>query len=193
MSGGFADPYLYSGTTVLRNRLGLRSADALDRAERNLVRLRYREGVPQGDFDLAHLRAIHRHLFQDVYEWAGELRTVELIKGMTAFMPCRYISSGLADVHRRIVSLRFLGGFDRERFAQEAGRIIGDVNHVHPFREGNGRAQALYLKQLAEQAGHHLDLTAIDGAAWIEASISANGADYEPMGRVILVALAQAE
>lgn len=68
MSGGLADPYLYPGTAVFRNKLGLRNADALDRAERNFVRLRHREGVPHGAFDLTHLRAIHHHLFQDVYE-----------------------------------------------------------------------------------------------------------------------------
>lgn len=152
MSGGFADPYLYPGTSNLRNKLGLRSADALDRAERNLLRLRHREGVPHGDFDLTHLRAIHCHLFQDVYEWAGELRTVELVKGTTAFMPCRYIASGLADAHRRLVGSGFLRGLDRDRFSREAGRIVGDVNHVHPFQEGNGRTQLLYLKQLAGQA-----------------------------------------
>lgn len=143
MSRGFADPYLYPGTTVLRNKLGLRDADALDRAERNLVRLRHREGVPRGEFDLRHLRAIHRHLFQDVYAWAGELRTVELAKGTTAFMPQRYVVSGMADVHRRLVGSGFLRGLDRDGFAREAGQIVGDVNHVHPFREGNGRTQAL--------------------------------------------------
>ena len=117
------------------------------------------------------------------------MRTVELIKGAIAFMPCRYIASGLADVHRRLVGSGFLRGLDRDHFAREAGRIIGDVNHVHPFQEGNGRAQALYIKQLAEQAGHVLNLTTIDGAAWIEASVAAHMADYEPMERVLRVAL----
>lgn len=69
-----ADPYTYPGSTVLRNRLGLTDAVRLDRLERQLVTQRAAEGIPAGGFDLAHLRAIHRHLFQDVYDWAGELR-----------------------------------------------------------------------------------------------------------------------
>lgn len=75
------DPYLYPGAGVLRNRLGLTDPDQLDRVERRLVTQRIIEGAPTGDFDVAHLRAIHRHLFQDVYAWAGELRTVEIAKG----------------------------------------------------------------------------------------------------------------
>ena len=64
--------------TVLRNRLNIRAAPTLEAAERQLVAQRLLEPVPAGDFDLAHLKAIHRHLFQDVYAWAGEIRTVEI-------------------------------------------------------------------------------------------------------------------
>ena len=67
------DPYLYPGTPVLRNKLGLTDPDQFDQMERRLVTQRIAEGVPTGVFDLAHLRAIHHHLFQDVYDWAGEL------------------------------------------------------------------------------------------------------------------------
>jgi cell filamentation protein len=66
----FDDPYVYPGTTILRNRLNIRDSDLLDRIERRLVVQRLREGVPAGSLDLAHLRMIHRHLFHDVYEWA---------------------------------------------------------------------------------------------------------------------------
>ena len=71
--------------TVLRNRLGIRVARTLDAAERQLVAQRFLEAVPTGEFDLSHPKAIHRHLFQDVYDWAGELRTVEIAKGDSRF------------------------------------------------------------------------------------------------------------
>ena len=71
--------------TVLRNRLDIRDAPALEAAERQFVAQRLLEPVPAGDFDLAHLKAIHRHLFQDVYEWAGDVRTVEIAKGESRF------------------------------------------------------------------------------------------------------------
>ena len=110
---------------------------------------RTRRRVPSGAFDLAHLRAIHRHLFQDIYEWAGELRTVEINKGGHQFQFRRYIETGMADVHRRLVQGSFLRDLSVPEFAQQAAVIVGDVNYVHPFREGNGRTHAQYLKQLA--------------------------------------------
>jgi cell filamentation protein len=186
---GADDPYVYPGTSVLRNRLGISDPDFLDRQERALVTLRIRQGVPRGSFDLPHLRTIHRHLFQDVYDWAGELRTVEISKGSQQFQFRQYIQTGMADVHRRLVRARFLRGLSAAEFAAQAAVIVGDINYIHPFREGNGRTQLLYLKQLAAEAGHHLDLAAIAGKQWIAASIASHAADYRPMSEVLAGAL----
>lgn len=188
MSG---DPYLYPGTRTLRNKFGLTDGARLERLERLYAADRAAEGVPRGDFDLAHLKAIHRHLFQDVYDWAGDIRTVEISKGGSQFMLRRFIESGMADVHRRIVAADYFAGLAREAFAAAAGEIMGDVNYVHPFREGNGRAQLLYLHQFCERAGHPLDLRRIDGAAWLAASIAAHRAEYGPMAEAILAALGE--
>jgi cell filamentation protein len=76
-------------------------------------------------------------------------------------------------------------------FARQAAVIIGDVNYIHPFREGNGRTQLQYLKQLAIQAGHRLDLTRIDAAGWIEASKASHTADYALMADAIRRAIAE--
>jgi cell filamentation protein len=184
------DPYVYPSTDVLRNRFGIIDAALLNRVERLLVAQRAREGVPSGDFDLKHLCAIHRHLFRHIYDWAGELRTVEINKGGHQFQFRRYIQTGMHDVHRRLVQSKFLKGLSPDEFARQAGVIICDVNYIHPFREGNGRAQAQYLKQLTAQAGHVVDLRRLDPALWIEASKSSHGADYELMVRVIRQALA---
>ncbi|MGK9053961.1 Fic/DOC family protein [Neorhizobium petrolearium] len=180
-----SDPYVYPGTRILKNKLDIRDAEELDRVERQYVWSRIQEGIPHGHFDLAHLKAIHRRLFQDIFEWAGQVRTVEISKGGSQFQFRQYIETGMADVHRRIVKSNFLRGLDRSSFAAEAGRIIGDVNYVHPFREGNGRTQLQYLKQLAERAGHPLDLTRIHAAGWLEASKEAHRARYDLMGKVI--------
>jgi len=181
------DPYLLADLPVLRNKLGLKDAASLDRHERRLVAQRIRQGAPQGSFDLTHLRAIHRHLFQDIYHWAGDVRTVNLSKDGSHFLNCRHIDTGIGDIRRRLLKSRFLRRLNADAFAIEAGEIMGDLNYVHPFRDGNGRTQLLYLKQLAAQAGHDLDLTALnrEHGAWIEASIAAHGTDYEPM-RVLI-------
>ncbi len=190
MSGD--DRYLYPGSQVLRNRFDISDANRLEFVEREFVVQRTKSGVPNGRFDLQHLQAIHRHLFQDVYDWAGEIRTVELAKGGSRFQFRRFIGTGMADVHRRLRQSGFLRGLNRARFADAAGVIMGDVNHVHPFREGNGRTQLLYLEQLAEQAGHPLDLTRLNPPTWVAASRAANTGNYAPMAEAIGQALERA-
>lgn len=186
MSG---DPYVYPGTRILRNKLDIMDARQLDVFERRITTDRAAEGVPRGEFDLQHLSAIHHHLFQDVYEWAGKPRTVDISKGGSEFMPWSRIETGMNDVHRRVVANGHLRDSSPDDFAREAGRILGDVNHVHPFREGNGRTQLLYLQQLARRAGHKLDLRRIERDPWIEASRRAEDADYVPMSQCIRGAL----
>jgi len=183
------DPYVYPGSHVLRNLLGIRDADKLDKVERRLVTQRTAEGVPTGHFDLWHLKAIHRHLFQDVYDWAGEIRTVEISKDRSQFQFRRFIETGMADVHRRLEQANYLRDLSKEGFAAQAGQIIGDVNYVHPFREGNGRTQLQYLKQLATQAAYHIDLTKFDPALWLAASKDAHQSRYERMQIEILNAM----
>ncbi|WP_127116227.1 Fic/DOC family protein [Shimia sediminis] len=175
--------------TVLRNKLNIRDAESLDRAERLIVQNRSQQGVPSGDFDLPHLKAIHRHLFGAVYDWAGKVRTVEISKGDSQFQPKSFIEAGMKDIHGRIVAAGYFKGTDRDIFAQRGGEIIGDLNHVHPFREGNGRTQRLFLKQLADRAGHRFDIRKLDRDMWMEASARANDCDYTLMQESIRGAL----
>jgi cell filamentation protein len=187
------DPYVYPGTTTLRNRLGLTDPADLDRIERLYVTDRTTRGIPRGSFDLSRLRAIHHHRFQDVYDWAGELRTVEISKGDQQFQFRKYILTGMADVHGRLVRSHFLKGLSSAQFAEQASVVIGDINSIHPFRQGNGRTQLQYLKQLAVSAGHSLNLVHIPASRWIEASISSHSADYRPMAAAIAAALKPAQ
>jgi cell filamentation protein len=85
MYDAVSDAYCYPGTTVLKNRAGLRNQADLDFFEEEATAQRFAEPLPAGEFDLRHLCAIHRHLFQDVYAWAGSLRTVRISKGGSAF------------------------------------------------------------------------------------------------------------
>jgi cell filamentation protein len=183
------DPYTYPGSTILRNKLGITDGARLDNVERALVTQRAAEGIPSGRFDLGHLRAIHRHLFQDLYEWAGEIRQVEIAKDGHQFQFQRYIETGMADVYRRLEKTDFLKGLHPPEFAVAASRIMGDVNYVHPFREGNGRTQMFYLAQLAIKAGHDLDLLRIRPEEWIAASRASHGGDCDPIAKEIANAL----
>jgi len=183
------DPYLYPDSHVLRNKLGITDPKMLDAMERQLVADRISQGPPTGNFDLVHLRAIHKHLFQDIYEWAGELRTVEIAKSGHQFQFRRYIATGLADVHRRLLERNCLRGLTSKEFSRNAAEIVGDINYAHPFREGNGRVQLQYLKQVARQAGHSIDLTLFPSQGWIEASRASHEGNYDAFAQVIFGAL----
>ena len=179
------DPYTDPDTGVLRNLLGIEDADELERVERLLVWERISEGAPEGNFDLQHLQAIHRHLFQDVYDWAGQVRTVEINKDGSQFQMRRFIEAGMEDVHRRLVTQDNLRNLTPDEFARQGSVILGDVNHCHPFREGNGRAQLEFFDQLANQAGHSFDASTLDPQRWVEASRAAHLGDYQLMEREI--------
>jgi cell filamentation protein len=177
------DPYVYPGTSVLRNALGIRDAEQLHRVEANLTRLRIaRLGADPlpGDYDLAHLQAIHRALFDGLYEWAGELRTVPLAKDQLFCLP-EHIESYAGEIFARLGGDRHLVGLDREAFVARLAHYFGEVNALHPFREGNGRAQRVFFGQLAAHAGYQLDWQHIDPERNINASKAAMRGDEQPL------------
>jgi cell filamentation protein len=154
------DPYVYPGTSILRNLAELRDAERLDRFESDhffarLIEL-YENPLPL-EFDINHLKRIHRHLFQDVYAWAGEFRTVNMAKGNSFFARPEYIVPELQKVFDRLASEDFLRGADSQRFCERAAYFFAEMNAVHPFREGNGRAQREFLRELAMGAGYELE------------------------------------
>jgi len=136
------DPYTYPGTDVLTNRLDIRDADRLRQAEADMtyLRLRQLEREPVvGLFDLDHLRAIHRYLFSDVYEWTGDLRTVRILKGTTAFAFPAYLVQESIKLFDQLQQERYLKGLPTDEVVRRAAYYMGELNALHPFREGNGR------------------------------------------------------
>ena len=191
-AGDRGDPYLDKDTGVLRNFLGLKSQAALDEAESSLSFLRtseLREQPVQGSFDLSHLQAIHQRLFCDVYDWAGQLRLVEIQKGNTNFARHMMIESAARQLFGQLAKEQNLHGLDADRFSQRAGHYLGEINVLHPFREGSGRAQREFIAQLALKAGHPIDWTGISQAEMVHASIAAYNSDAAELAGLIRRAL----
>lgn len=191
-AGDRGDPYLDKDTGVLRNLLGIKNQATLDEAESSLSFLRtseLREKSVQGSFDLSHLQAIHQRLFCDVYDWAGQLRLVEIQKGNTDFARHVVIESAARQLFGQLAKEQHLYGLDADRFSQRAGHYLGEINVLHPFREGNGRAQREFIAQLAMQAGHPIDWTGISQAAMVHASIAAYNTDAAELAGLIRRAL----
>lgn len=176
------------GSGVLRNKLGLRDAKALREAEYQVSNDRHRD-APNFPPTRAGYQALHRHLFGEVFDWAGELRTVDFGKGGSRFGTARFLDVTLDTLFADLARQDHLRGRTGERFAEVAAHHISELNAAHPFREGNGRAMRLHLSQLAGQAGHMLDVTRIGGAAWMDASIRAFEGDEKPLAGVIATAI----
>lgn len=157
----FDDPYCYKDTGVLRNLRGLRSLDALEAFEVAAFTVRARDKLPTGKFDPAHYRAIHHHLFQDIYDWAGQYRTIRIAKGSAMFCFPEHIEGQMDLLFAGLSATPFLPGASRDEFIPAAARFLGDLNAVHPFREGNGRTQLTFLFLLGARAGIGLDMTRI--------------------------------
>jgi cell filamentation protein len=172
-----SDPYVDPATGVLRNRLAITDADQLARAEAHLafhaeIRL-YAAGTTFRRYDLPALKAVHRQLFADVYDWAGELRTVDLAKGASTFARARHLRPAAEQVFRRLARDGQLRDLDRPRFARAAGRLLADLNALHPFREGNGRAQRAFMQLLARDAGYQLRWGDVDPSENVAVSTAA--------------------
>src|SRR5580692_3694198 len=138
------DPYLDPASGVLRNRLDIADEATLEQTEAAFVATRSYElsQTPlKGGFDLAHLQAIHRYLFGDVYEWAGKLRTTDISKGGNRFAHHAHIEGAAAAIFTQLAKEKHLTGLGPAAFSDRAAYYLGELNALHSFREGNGRTQ----------------------------------------------------
>ena len=177
----------YPGTSVLVNKLGIQNQAQLDENETLIV------GVKSLQFELApfpepldfnYYKKLHRFLFDELYEWAGIVRSIDLSKQRTRFCPVREIESLAGRMFSRIEQMDFLCGLPREDFIAELTDFYSSVNYLHPFREGNGRTQRLYFRQLAQRAGYKLDFAAVDSDRMMIATIHAASGIEETLRNV---------
>lgn len=138
----FVDPYVYAGTSVLKNKRGFRSKQTLDAFERrsNLARrVEMAKNPLSGSLDFDYVQRIHKMLFGDVYDWAGQVRTVDIAKSESHFQPTSLISTGSKHIFIWFQKESDLlqTDIDEETFIFQASRLLSDLNYLHPFQEGN--------------------------------------------------------
>ena len=190
------DPYVYPGTSVLRNKLNIRDAGRLGRAEDDLAGVRYvtlLDDLPKAPFTFDTLKDIHRTLFQDVYSWAGQPRSMAMgkpetdspLSRVTWFTrPDRIEAEGKA-VFNRLAQANFLTGLDRPQFAAAAADLLRSVNDLHSFREGNGRSQRLLLAAVGDNAGHPMSFDVVTRERMVATSIEASRGDVGGLVRLM--------
>ncbi|SRR6266536_5740165 len=181
------DPYSDPDTGVLYNKLGLGTAAELEAAEREITHaalMLLDESPVSASYDLSHLREIHKRIFGDIYEWAGRIRTVAISKGAVFCLP-QYIDSSAVVIFRELHDEDCLRGLSRGPFVGRLAHYLGEVNALHPFREGNGRAQRAFFGQLARNAGFTLAWQHLDPVRNVDASAAIMRGDPEPMREML--------
>ncbi len=187
-TGEGRDPYLDPDADILKNYLGVKDKDTLEKVESGFSFLRMQEmkdSPIDGKFDLAHMREIHKRLFSDVYEWAGQIRQVDISKDSTRFAHANFIESAARKIFDQLAKEDHLRGLDADAFSQRAGYYLGEINALHPFREGNGRVQREFIGQIASKAGYHISWSAVSRSEMTCASIEAYNGNFDRMARLI--------
>lgn len=175
--------YCYSNSDVLINNLNIYDAIKLNEAEQKLSMLRLVDLLDkpvEGKFDLKYLQSIHKYIFQDVYPWAGKIRTVDIAKS-NMFCKVQHIETQANEIFKKLKNDCYLVDLSKEKFIKKAAFYFSEINALHPFREGNGRTQREFIRQLAYKAGYILYFASISDQEMLEASIDSFVCKYEKM------------
>ena len=175
--------YCYPNSYVLKNKLNIDSAESLAIAEREITATRIAgimDTPVRGKLDFKHLRDIHSAIFCDVYAWAGKPRTVDISKG-NQFCLSRHIETFAENVFSQLKNDRFLFDKTAEEMPERLTYYLSEINALHPFREGNGRTQRVFIEYLAQCAGYDVDFSQVDGKEMIEASALSFAKEYGRM------------
>ena len=179
--------YCYPDSDVLVNKLDIRDPNKLQIFERKLTMLRLLELIDkpiEGKFDLKHLQAIHAYIFQDVYQWAGKIRTVDIAKGNT-FCNVRFISSQADVIFSKLKEEYYLAGLEEYMFTKRLAYYFSEINALHPFREGNGRSQREFIRSLALKNGYLIYFEKASKEEMLIASKKSFMCDYEDMEKIM--------
>jgi cell filamentation protein len=191
----YIDPdctYTDPKTGILRNLAGIAERDALAFAETAAATKRATElkAKPIRIKDSGTLFAIHRHLFQDIYDWAGKPRTVEISKGGKQFFPLSHFNMARQYIDNMIAEYRPIDKADKEKLARKLAEILDAINYLHPFREGNGRTQREFIRLLAKEKGWALNLNPPDNAEVYERYMAGTiNADVKALAKLIFECL----
>jgi len=184
-----SEGYCYPGTDVLKNKLGIRDDGALITAEREItsIKLLMLYGMPiTRVFNLDTLRKIHKIIFEDIYEWAGDIRRGDFLsKGSSIFCRGQYIAENANTIMGNILKENTLRGLSKPKFIERMAYYMGEINALHPFREGNGRTSREFFRQLSLNANYILDFSKTEKEDLLTADIDAFNGEYERLIKIL--------
>ena len=185
------DPYVDVSTGVLRNLLGVRNTEELELAEARIVSIAITKLVSRihpvpTDLTFEFFLVIHKRLFGAIYDWAGQLRTVEVSKGTTSFARAEYLQVNLQALFQQLATDEYCASDSKEEFIEKLAYYYSELNVLHPFREGNGRTIRTFLSLLADCHGYYIAWGYMTAAENIQASIASYNGDEAPMRQLLL-------
>ncbi len=166
----------YEGTTCLINKFDIRDEKKLSALEAQITFAKavLLDDKPIiGNFNFEHFKKIHEFLFCDLYDWAGQIRTVDISKKRTNFLSADSIESVSIKSFSKIAD-GYLDNLSFDDFVERIAEFYNDVNHIHPFREGNGRTQRIYFTQLIRHYGYNINFSEVDTDELMIATIRAS-------------------
>ena len=179
------DHYCYPNTTVLKNKLGISDEKRLEEAEREITEASiHNVKASKPPYNLKYLQNIHATLFSELYDWAGEIRNVNISKGGTAFCFVPYIVPEIGKLFKKLEDENYLQNLSNDKFVAGLAWYYAEFNVIHPFREGNGRAQRLFFEHLAAYNGYALDWSIISQYEWINANIDSVNVDSQRLADI---------
>lgn len=182
----YTSNYCYPGSDLLINKLNIKDEVLLNKYEKELVAIRQAEIAikpVKGDLDFEHLKAIHKYLFQDLYDWAGKTRTCNIAK-KDLFCLSQLIDSYASDVFGKLKNKNYIINSSLDTLVDGLTSLFGDINALHPFREGNGRSKREFINMIARINGYELSFVSITSDDMIKASHMINNG-HEEMIRVL--------
>ena len=169
----------YEGTTCLINKFDIKDENQLEIVESQITiaKISLLQNNPiKGNYDFEHYKAIHKFIFEDLYDWAGTIRQVDMSKKGTSFVKAKDIDSIAVACFNRLKENNYFINMDADEFIDNITDFYCVTNNLHPFREGNGRTQRVFLSQLANNAGYEMNFSKIDSDTLMIATIqAANG------------------
>jgi len=175
--------YCYPGTDILINKLNIRDDNQLSIAERDITRLKllklFNSSVPT-EFGFTLLCNIHKVIFEDIYSWAGQIRKGDFLsKGSSIFCRGSLIQLNADTIFSNLANENYLCGLKKQTFISRMAYYMGEVNALHPFREGNGRTSREFFRQLALHANYLLDFNKTSKDELLTADINAFNGVYD--------------
>ncbi|MCR5537061.1 MAG: Fic family protein [Succinivibrio sp.] len=188
--------YCYRGTQVLKNTYGEQNPESLSKLERILCGARLVDLLHKplkGKFDAAHLRKIHQYIFQDLYTWAGKYRVIEIAKGYY-FCRSQYVPRETDKLMLELQAENYLRSTQERDLPYRAAYYLGEINAIHPFRDGNGRTQREFIRELLLPLGFTVLYSKVAPRMMFEASVESfqgNNAKMVELFKTCIVPLSE--